>query len=595
MFAAQNDAVKRALDGIYLQQLRTIVAVVAGYYLFLAIAHQFFLPPEIRGTLTGLALITAFVSGATYALARLGKISARMSHLAFVPAGLLGVTNVYSHIALTGDILQMTNAVLALMVFGFVTLSPFVYFSLTSISVVLYIFCLMDLGGEEAGHFAFFLVPAFMLGLLCFAQRYRTLIHIERMRLTDRQKSDQLKALNASVTEQMQEATRAAEEARRANESKGIFLANTSHELRTPLTGVLGMMNLLGRTKLDSEQQELVEAAQVSAKTLLTLINDILDLAKLDEGKLELKNQPFDITETVRRLVDLLLPAALEKGLKLNVHVPDEAGLRLVGDPVRIGQILLNFVSNAIKFTEEGQVEVTVTLEAADSALYRLGLLVEDTGIGFDKEAGAKLFQRFEQVDGSERRKQGGTGLGLAICRELSDLMGGTIHADSMPGVGSRFRFAVTLPKADGRYDDTPRVRVDSGRLSTLKLRVLLAEDNRINQMLVEKLLARYAWDIVIVNNGQEAVTTVGDAAAGGHGFDLVLMDVRMPVMDGKTAAKAIRAMEGEVARVPIIALTANTMPEDIETYRAIGMDDVVAKPIDIDQLEQAVSKLFPE
>ncbi|WP_417458832.1 ATP-binding protein [Kordiimonas sp.] len=577
-----------------MQQLPTIVAVITGYYLFLAVAHWVFLPADIRGTLMGLALVTAFVSGVTYVVARRGGISASVSHYAFVPAGLLGVANVFTHVALTGEIIQMTNAVLALMVFGFVTLRPLIYFLLTSISVALYIFCLMDLGGELAGHFAFFLLPAFLLGLLCFGQRYRTLTRIERMRLDDREKSEQLEVMNASVTQQMKQAKRAAEEARRANEAKGIFLANTSHELRTPLTGVLGMMNLLERTKLDSQQRELVEAAQVSAKTLLTLINDILDLAKLDEGKLELKNEAFDVVETVRRLVDLLMPAAAEKGLQLNLHVPDEAGLRLVGDPVRIGQILLNLVGNAVKFTEEGRVDVTVTLTAADSALYRMSVLVEDTGIGFDEAAGAKLFRRFEQVDGSERRRQSGTGLGLAICRELTDLMDGIIDADSMPGVGSRFRFAVTLPKAEGRYDNTPRERVDSARLGALKLRVLLAEDNRINQMLVEKLLARYGWDLVIVSNGQEAVNMLGDAAAGGHGFDLVLMDVRMPVMDGKTAAKAIRAMKGSAASVPIIALTANTMPEDIEAYRAIGMDDVVAKPIDIDQLESAVDRLFP-
>lgn len=565
-----------------------IALVIGSYYAFLGAAHYAFLPPDIRPYLVGLALLAALVSFGTYALVKAGQVSASGAHLAFVPVGLMGIANVYGHVLLSGDVKQMTNGVLSLLVFGFVTLSPRIFFPLTALSVAFYGYCLINVGGKETAHYAFLLVPGLLLGILCFAQRYSTLTRLERLRLIDREKNDQLELANRLVIAQKEEAERAAEEARRANEAKGIFLANTTHELRTPLTGVLSTMNILEHTKLDAEQRELVAAAQVSAKTLLTLINDILDLAKLDEGKLSLKPQAFEVGELVRHIAALLHPAADEKGLVLNCHFADEQEHRLVGDPVRIGQVLLNLVGNAIKFTEEGRVDITATVDARDSNLFRLMLEVEDTGVGFSREEGAKLFERFEQVDGTSRRRQGGTGLGLAICRELAALMDGTLEADSMPGVGSRFRFAVTLPKAEGKYDPTPKAVDRTAEMRALALRVLLAEDNKINQMLIDKLLTRYGWTITVVSDGAEAVEAILAGA-----FDLVLMDVRMPVKDGVTAVQEVRAAAGPVSKTPVIALTANTMAEDIENYKAAGMDRVVGKPINIQEFEDAVLELF--
>ncbi|WP_262690814.1 ATP-binding protein [Kordiimonas aestuarii] len=580
--------IRRAIDGLYLRQLPIVTLVIGCYYAFLTLAHYFVLPPDLKPTLMALAATAAVVSFLTFYAARAGKISERASHIAFVPTGLLGVANVYGHVALSGDMLQMTNAVLALLVFSFVTLLPMVFYALTALSVALYVQCLIALGGDQTAHFAFMLVPGLLLGLLCFTQRYRTLTHLERLRITDKAKTDQLELMNQQIMGQVEEAERAAAEAKRANEAKGIFLANTSHELRTPLTGVLGTMNLLEHTNLDDEQRELVGAAQVSAKTLLTLINDILDLARLDEGKLALTAQAFEVGELVRHIAGLMRSAAEEKGLSLTCHFGDAMDYRLVGDPVRIGQILLNLIGNAIKFTEDGRVDITTSIDARDSNLYRLTLLVEDTGIGFSKEEGARLFQRFEQMDSSARRKQGGAGLGLSICRELAVLMDGTLDADSMPGVGSRFRFAVTLPKAEGKYDPTPKVMDHTETLQRLKLKVLLAEDNKVNQMLIVKLLERYGWEIIVASNGEEALQCIlADR------YDLVLMDVRMPVKDGVTAVREVRAAGGDRGAVPIIALTANTMAEDIESYQAVGMNMVVGKPIQIPEFEAAVMTLF--
>lgn len=583
-----NTAAKAALDQTYLGQLPVIALVIGCYYTFLAAAHFLFLPDDIRPYLVGLAGTAALVSFGTFALVKAGRVSASAAHLVFVPTGLMGIANVYGHVLLSGDMKQMTNGVLALLVFGFVTLSPRIFFPLTALSVALYVYCLMSIGETDTAHYAFLLVPGLLLGILCFAQRYSTLMRLERLRLIDREKNDQLEMANGLVIAQKEEAERAAEAARQANEAKGIFLANTTHELRTPLTGVLSTMNILEHTGLDGEQRKLVGAAQASAKTLLTLINDILDLAKLDEGKLSLKPQSFEVGELVRHIAELLHPAAEEKGLALHCHLSDELEHRLVGDPVRIGQILLNLVGNAIKFTDEGRVDVTAGIVAQDSNLYRLTLEVEDTGVGFSREEGSRLFERFEQVDGTSRRRQGGTGLGLAICRELATLMDGTLEADSMPGVGSRFRFAVTLPKAAGKYDPTPKAADRTAEMKALGLQVLLAEDNKINQMLIDKLLTRYGWDITVVSDGAAAV----DAILAGA-FDLVLMDVRMPVKDGVSAVQEVRQATGPVSQTPIIALTANTMAEDIESYTAAGMDRVVGKPINIPEFEDAVLSLF--
>ncbi len=583
-------ALRAALDAIYLAQLKTIALVVAGYYLITVVAHMFVLPPDIKVPVS-LAAVVAFLSWVIlHLLLRFKRIPARHSHNAILLPGVASVFVVYLHIWLSGDVHQMTNAVLSLLVFGFITLLPRIYVTLTIICLGLYVYTLVTVGGEYTGHYAFMAFAGQMISVLCFVQRYRTLSNVERLLISNKSKSQALSRRAREAQRLLAEAEAAAEEARVANQAKSAFLANATHELRTPLTGVLGMMQLLSSTDMTEEQEELVQSAQFSASTLLTLINDILDLAKLEEGKLALQPEPFVPGELARRIVELLRPEAEKKGLVLGFHDCCDATPMLMGDSVRIGQILFNLIGNAIKFTDEGRVDVTVSLSCNHENLQPLGFVVEDTGVGFDQSFAQRLFGRFEQADGSAIKRQAGTGLGLAICHELSVLMNGRLEAQSEPGVGSRFSFNLTLPLATETASEQAGQEnaVYPSGVSDRKLSILVAEDNKVNQMLVDKLLARDNWSVSLVDDGEKAV----DAILG-QDFDIVLMDVRMPVLDGVDATRKIRAAGIARSSTPIIALTANTTEEDVEQYRRVGMDGVVGKPIQPEELERVIGAVL--
>ncbi|MFC4349393.1 ATP-binding protein [Kordiimonas lipolytica] len=584
--------VRQALDGLYLGQLPTILLVMSCYYVFTGISHLIVLPAEIRYVLALLSFSASAIGMATWWLLKLKKIPARLSHVAFLPSAFSVIILVFVHVEMTGDLLQLTNFMLVLLAFGFITLLPILYIGLVALCSVTFVSCLIGIGGPLTMHIAFMGVASIVLSGLCFFQRYRTLSNVERLLISNRSKSQALAARAREARDLLKEAEKAALEAQRANEAKGVFLANTSHELRTPLTGVLGMMRLLGDTRLTDEQQEFLKAAQFSANTLLTLINDILDLARMEEGKLDLMGEAFRADEVARQIVDLLTPTATEKGLELKFHEGAEPFPETLGDSVRVGQILFNLVGNAIKFTDKGKVDVSVRLGPEGAGRRHMIFEVQDTGIGFSNEELERLFSRFEQADGSAIKKQGGAGLGLAICRELAALMGGRLYAEAAEGKGARFVFEVQMPLA---FEGAGQDAFDAGADLAVNvvpegLSVLVAEDNNINRMLIEKLLGRLNWNLSFAEDGNQALE-----AALGSDFDLILMDVRMPGMDGVEATKAIRKSGGQRSQVPIIALTANTMAEDIAAYHEAGMDAVVGKPIQIDQLRQAVQAVLSE
>lgn len=584
--------IREALDGIYLVQLKAIALVMTGYYLFAGISHMFFVAEEIRAVLVSLALLASSVSFATYLMVRWNRISAKYSHVAFLPAALSALGLIYAHIGLTGDIYQLSNIVISLLAFGFITLLPAVFIGLTVFASAFYILFLVLLGGPLVAHFAFLGFASVVLGSLCFSQRYQTLSNVERLLILNRSKSQALASRAQEAKRLQEEAEAAADEARRANEAKSVFLSNTTHELRTPLTGVLGMMRLLEKSGLDDQQRQYLGAAKFSADTLLALINDILDLARMEEGKLALKQGTFNAAVIAQQIVDLLRPSAEEKGLVLNFHARETDVPNTLGDSVRVGQVLFNLLGNAIKFTEKGQVDFHLRCAIDGESTVVLAFEVEDTGEGFSEKDAKRLFSRFEQADGTSVKKQAGAGLGLAICKELVDLMGGTIEAESSIGEGSRFLFKLALPISKDAWGAEHAVNTDDeggGEIFLPEgLDVLVAEDNKINRMLIEKLLEPLAWNVRFVPDGQAAVDAVSESS-----FDLVFMDVRMPGLDGIEATRAIRASETAAAHVPIIALTANTMAEDIEAYREAGMEAVIGKPIQNHELRAVVSEVL--
>ena len=385
----------------------------------------------------------------------------------------------------------------------------------------------------------------------------------------------------------MAELVKARDDANTANVLKSHFLANMSHEIRTPLNGVLAMADVMAMDKLSDVQRERLSVIRESGAVLLGVLNDVLDLSKIEAGRLEIEDRPFDIAQLAQSIRETFAPQARAKGLAFEVAVAPEAQGLWRGDADRLRQILNNLVSNALKFTLEGAVAVRFA-SAEDGSGLRID--VADTGIGISADILPRLFDKFVQADSSTTRRFGGSGLGLAICRELSTLMGGSIKVQSREGRGSTFTVLVAVRReetlTDVHYiDDGDPVAVQAPTAPP-RLRVLAADDNPTNQKVVAAVLAPLSAEVTLVDDGAACV----EAWKSGD-FDIVLMDIHMPVVDGVEAARMIRALEREEkrSRTPIIAVTANALAHQVEEYLAVGMDGHVAKPIEVSKLYEAI------
>lgn len=387
--------------------------------------------------------------------------------------------------------------------------------------------------------------------------------------------------LEKLVDQRTNELAVALKKAQAATLAKSEFLATMSHEIRTPLNGVLGMAQLLFDTELSEQQREYVSNLKNTSNTLLAIINDVLDFSKIEAGKLELESISYDLHQLINEVCAIFKLQAQQKGLSLQVEVDELVPRWIVGDPTRLRQILMNLLSNAMKFTESGTVGLAV-MPSLESDV--LTVCVWDTGVGMDEKARSKLFQAFSQADASTTRQYGGTGLGLAICDRLTTLMGGRIWVESEQHKGSRFYFTFVAPRGKETSQNT---RVETSK-SLAELKVLLVEDNAINRLVATKLLQKLNINAAIAVDGLEAVAMTEKAA-----YDLILMDMQMPNMDGLTATQHIRAMNLS-KRPTIIALTANAMNEDQQRCLAAGMDDFISKPIHFDQLKQTLSRFYP-
>ena len=399
---------------------------------------------------------------------------------------------------------------------------------------------------------------------------------------------------DCTARKQAEEATaRARAAAESANRAKSEFLANMSHEIRTPMNGIIGMTELALDGPLTPPQAECLDMIRSQAASLLTIVNDILDFSKIESRRVELESVPFTLSHAIDEVVRPLAMRAREKGITLGSSIAASVPARIVGDPVRLKQILTNVIGNAVKFTEEGSVTLEVTVQHAEDGRHILHLLVSDTGIGIPPEKRSAIFEPFRQVDGSMTRRFGGTGLGLAISSTLAELMGGRIKVESTPGGGSTFDIAIPAVAAP------PNVRTESAvsaevaatarRMVTpvKAARILIAEDNIINQRVAAALLTKRGHTVTVVNNGREAVDVLQREP-----FDLVLMDVQMPEMDGFEATAAIRERERDTGRrIRIVAMTAHAMSGDRERCLAAGMDGYLSKPIDQRSLFDVVEK----
>ena len=395
--------------------------------------------------------------------------------------------------------------------------------------------------------------------------------------------SRDLENLNQSLTSEIDHVKKiegklkkAKEEAERMSRSKGEFLANMSHEIRTPMNGVIGTLQLLEDTELTESQHEYVNVAYKSADALLSILNDILDLSKIEAGKLELETIPFDLREIVKDVVVLHALKAEQMGIYLKSEIDETLPERLVGDPTRMRQVLVNLISNAIKFTKEGGVIVRIKLKLRDEKEVLIRVEVEDTGVGIPTNKHQKLFIAFSQADGSTTRKHGGTGLGLTIVRQLVEMMHGNLGMESEVEEGSKFWFVIPLGIAcEAELSATEVVELD--KPVRLEGRILLVEDNPVNQMVAKKMLEKIGLQSELAENGVEALELLKRDS-----FDAVLMDCQMPEMDGFKATSLWREQEAQSGdgHLPIIAMTANVMEGDRERCLASGMDDYLGKPV---------------
>lgn len=453
--------------------------------------------------------------------------------------------------------------------------------------LTLIVFCIHWLTYPIARHYPTWLQYGLLFGNLVNLATYLTYAMLALM------------AFQQRLLQAEQTALKNAEKATQSSKAKSEFLANMSHEIRTPINGVLGMLELLKKTSLSEDQQHKITMALRSGNSLLSIINDILDFSKIEAGKITIEKQAFNIKQLLQDIVETMQHQADTKGLSVTINTSQIHQDWVVGDESRVRQIIVNLLGNAIKFTERGAVAISASTKM-DEQNVQFECEIQDTGIGISSDQAKKLFSAFNQADASTTRKYGGTGLGLVISKELCALMGGKLSLESELGRGSTFNFQLTFEKSHAEQPpQAPATTISEPSTAQPTCRILLVEDNEINQLVAEGMLEDHGYACEMAENGEIALTMLVNASTTAP-YDLILMDCQMPIMDGYACTQAIRAGKaGDKHKLtPIIAMTANAMKGDREKCIAAGMDDYLTKPLDeeafIKMLQQWLPSLTP-
>jgi signal transduction histidine kinase/CheY-like chemotaxis protein len=560
----------------YLPVVRGFLVATGCYYTLICASHPFYETGAALWVLESLAIMAAFAALFWWRHLKRAPLSMARMEIAAATTNALFIANVAGYMLIHFEPLKLVYFILMALVFGTSAPSRRVAYLSVAAATGGLILMARNAPGDLIGQYAFVGIAGTFAALGMSALMRGAVLRELGARLA----SD---ALNQKLEEKLVENDRLRLEAQAANRAKTEFLATISHEIRTPLNGVLGMAQVMEQGTLSAAQRARLGVVQSSGRALLDVVNDVLDISKIEAGRLEITPAAFDLRRFVDAMERLYGGVAGEKGLTLTVQVAPEVRGWRIGDEVRLRQVLGNLISNALKFTDAGGVAVSLGGDGE-----QLNFTVSDTGIGIPADAQPTIFDRFHQADGSNTRRVGGSGLGLAICKELVALMGGEIGFTSQVGTGSCFTFHLPCARTEpaARAAPEPSVEPSTG------LRLLVVDDNATNRTVLKTLLEHVGADVGVAHDGLEAVA----AWETGH-WDVILMDIHMPDMDGLEASRAIRAQENALKRVrtPIIAVTASVLSHETASYRAAGMDDVVAKPVELEALLAALDGCLQE
>lgn len=574
----QDDIPAQEVATAYVPVVRWYLIAAACYYAVISLAHPFYEVGANLVYLEGLAVCTGLVDLVLWR--KLGRVAPDMLRLevAAISANLLMLINVVAYLTIHFEPLKLVYFVLMALVFGTSAPSRRVAFASVAAAVTGFLMLAASAPGDLISQYAFVGVAGVFASIGMSTLMRATLMRELRARIA----SD---ALNHQLAEKLEENDRLRTEAQAlavsaqaANRAKTEFLATISHEIRTPLNGVLGMAHVMAQAELPQAQAERLSVIQSSARSLLDVVNDVLDISKIEAGKMEILPAAFSMDRFAEAMERLYGGLAQGKGLSFNLDLDPQATGWRWGDEVRLRQVLSNLLSNAVKFTAKGGVAVRIS-----PGEQGLVFAVSDTGPGISEAHQAEIFEKFVQGDASSTRRVGGTGLGLAICREVVTLMGGRIWLDSPPGEGATFSFEVPLQSVAGPDTAEPETKA---AMPEGEVRVLIADDNATNRLVLQTLLSNLGVIVEGVGDGFQAVE-----AWARRSWDVILMDIHMPEMDGLDASRLIRRRELESgrSRTPIVAVTASVLTHETEAYFAAGMDHVIAKPIEAQRLVEVL------